>query len=192
MLNKEDDRLSVEILVTQLLEIIGEDSKRPGLKDTPHRVAKMYQEVFEGYAQSPDVILDTNFDEGHNEMVVLRDIPFYSMCEHHMVPFHGIAHVGYLPNFGKVVGLSKLIRLVECFAKRLQIQERLTTQIANSLMEHLNPLGAMVVIEAEHLCMSMRGVQKPGTITVTSAIRGAFTEKDNPARQEFLGLIGRS
>ena len=181
-----------EELFRQILVQIGEDPRRVGLVDTPRRIAKMYKEIFSGYKQSPAQILETNFDEGHNEMVILKDIPFHSMCEHHMVPFHGVAHVGYLPNFGKVVGLSKLARLVECFAKRLQIQERLTTQIAHSIMEHLNPLGAMVVIEAEHLCMSMRGVQKPGTVTVTSAIRGAFAEKDNPARQEFLELIGRS
>jgi len=183
--------MNISDAVEVMLKCIGEDPEREGLTDTPHRVQRMYQEIFAGYQMCPEDILVTDFDEGHEEMVIVKDIPFYSTCEHHIVPFHGVAHVGYIPNGGKVVGLSKIARLVECYAKRLQVQERLTTQIANALCVNLDPLGVIVVIEAEHLCMSMRGVQKPGTTTITSAIRGVFADNENPARQEFLALIGR-
>lgn len=175
-------------LIEQLISTLPEDIKREGLKDTPLRVAKMYEEIFAGYYQNADDILTTTFDENHDEMVIVTDIPFYSHCEHHMVPFFGKAHVAYIPK-GKVVGLSKIARLVDMYARRLQIQERLTQQIADTLQNKLEPLGVMVVIEAEHLCMSMRGVKKPGTKTITSAIRGVFKDNQNNARSEFLSLI---
>ena len=175
--------------VAALLGSIGEDTEREGLLDTPKRVAKMYDEIFSGYKMNPDDILQTTFnDEEHQEMVIVKEIPFYSHCEHHMVPFFGIAHVAYIPN-GGVVGISKLARLVDCYAKRLQIQERMTSSIADDIMRVLKPLGAAVLIEAEHLCMTMRGVQKPGTKTVTSAMRGVFLDDTNNARMEFLNLI---
>lgn len=175
--------------VAALLGSIGEDTEREGLLDTPKRVAKMYDEIFSGYKMNPDDILRTTFnDEAHQEMVIVKEIPFYSHCEHHMVPFFGIAHVAYIPN-GGVVGISKLARLVDCYAKRLQIQERMTSSIADDIMRVLQPLGAAVLIEAEHLCMTMRGVQKPGTKTVTSAMRGVFLDDTNNARMEFLNLI---
>lgn len=175
--------------VSDLLETIGEEPEREGLVDTPLRVAKMYDEIFSGYKMNPDDILQTTFnDEAHQEMVIVKEIPFYSHCEHHMVPFFGIAHVAYIPN-GGVVGISKLARLVDCYAKRLQIQERMTSSIADDIMRVLQPLGAAVLIEAEHLCMTMRGVQKPGTKTVTSAMRGVFLDDTNNARMEFLNLI---
>lgn len=175
--------------VAALLGSIGEDTEREGLLDTPKRVAKMYDEIFSGYKMNPDDILQTTFnDEAHQEMVIVKEIPFYSHCEHHMVPFFGIAHVAYIPN-GGVVGISKLARLVDCYAKRLQIQERMTSSIADDIMRVLQPLGAAVLIEAEHLCMTMRGVQKPGTKTVTSAMRGVFLDDTNNARMEFLNLI---
>ena len=175
--------------VAALLGSIGEDTEREGLLDTPKRVAKMYDEIFSGYKMNPDDILQTTFnDEAHREMVIVKEIPFYSHCEHHMVPFFGIAHVAYIPN-GGVVGISKLARLVDCYAKRLQIQERMTSSIADDIMRVLQPLGAAVLIEAEHLCMTMRGVQKPGTKTVTSAMRGVFLDDTNNARMEFLNLI---
>jgi GTP cyclohydrolase IA len=175
--------------VSDLLDSIGEDVTREGLLDTPKRVAKMYNEIFSGYKMNPDDILQTTFnDESHQEMVIVKEIPFYSHCEHHMVPFFGVAHVAYIPN-GGVVGISKLARLVDCYAKRLQIQERMTSSIADDIMRVLKPLGAAVLIEAEHLCMTMRGVQKPGTKTVTSAMRGVFLDDTNNARMEFLNLI---
>ena len=175
--------------VAALLGSIGEDTEREGLLDTPKRVAKMYDEIFSGYKMNPDDILQTTFnDEAHQEMVIVKEIPFYSHCEHHMVPFFGIAHIAYIPN-GGVVGISKLARLVDCYAKRLQIQERMTSSIADDIMRVLQPLGAAVLIEAEHLCMTMRGVQKPGTKTVTSAMRGVFLDDTNNARMEFLNLI---
>lgn len=175
--------------VAALLGSIGEDTEREGLLDTPKRVAKMYDEIFSGYKMNPDDILQTTFnDEAHQEMVIVKEIPFYSHCEHHMVPFFGIAHVAYIPN-GGVVGISKLARLVDCYAKRLQIQERMTSSIVDDIMRVLQPLGAAVLIEAEHLCMTMRGVQKPGTKTVTSAMRGVFLDDTNNARMEFLNLI---
>lgn len=175
--------------VRALLGSIGEDPDRPGLRDTPDRIARMYAELFEGLGQDPAAALSVMFEEGHDEMVVLRDIPFYSMCEHHLLPFHGTAAVGYLPN-GRIVGLSKLARAVEIFARRPQVQERLTAQLADCIAEVLDAKGVGVVIEAEHLCMTARGVRKPGARMVTSAMRGRFRSDVN-TRQEFLGLIGR-
>ena len=179
-----------EALVRELLRTIaGEDYTREGLEDTPKRVTKMYEEIFGGYSQDPKSILSATFeDPSHQEMVVVKDIPFYSHCEHHMVPFFGHAHIAYIPS-GRVVGLSKLARLTDCFAKRLQIQERLTSQIADAINEELSPLGVAVVIQAEHLCMAMRGVKKPGSNTVTSALRGVFRDDTNNARAEFMSLL---
>jgi GTP cyclohydrolase I len=176
-------------LATQLLlESVGENIKREGLLDTPARVAGMYEEIFAGYQIDPKSLLETTFqDEAHQEMVIVRDIPFYSHCEHHMVTFFGKVDVAYIPR-GKVVGISKIARLVDCFGKRFQIQERMTSQIADTLDEVLQPRGVAVIIEAEHLCMTMRGVQKSGAITVTSGMRGAFLEPNNDARIEFLSL----
>ncbi len=178
----------IEAAVREILLAIGEDPERSGLLDTPKRVAKAYAEVFSGIHQDPAEILGTTFDIAHQEMVLVKDIPFYSTCEHHLVPFHGSAHVGYIPGLdGRVTGLSKLARLVDLFAKRPQVQERLTTQIADALVEHLKPAGAIVVVECEHMCMSMRGVRKPGAKTVTSAVRGSLHE---PAtRAEAMSLI---
>lgn len=174
--------------VREILLAVGEDPDRSGLVDTPQRVAKAYAEVFAGIHQDPGEVLGTTFDISHQEMVLVKDIPFYSTCEHHLVPFHGSAHVGYIPAAdGRVTGLSKLARLVDIYAKRPQVQERLTSQIADSLVEHLRPRGAIVVIECEHMCMSMRGVRKPGAKTVTSAVRGSLHE---PAtRAEAMSLI---
>lgn len=175
-----------------ILEGIGEDPEREGLLETPARVARMYEEVFAGLTEDPARHFETTFDEHHEGMVLVRDIPFYSMCEHHLVPFFGKAHVAYIPAAdGRVCGLSKLARLVEAFARRPQVQERLTTQIADTLIEQLDPQGAIVVMEAEHMCMSMRGVKKPGSKTITSAVRGAF-EKSQATRAEALSLILRS
>nr|WP_082358241.1 MULTISPECIES: GTP cyclohydrolase I FolE [Arthrobacter] len=178
----------IEAAVREILLAIGEDPERSGLLETPKRVAKAYAEVFSGIHQDPAGILGTTFDIAHQEMVLVKDIPFYSTCEHHLVPFHGSAHVGYIPGAdGRVTGLSKLARLVDLFAKRPQVQERLTTQIADALVEHLKPAGAIVVVECEHMCMSMRGVRKPGAKTVTSAVRGSLHE---PAtRAEAMSLI---
>lgn len=175
-----------------ILEGIGEDPDREGLLETPARVARMYEEVFAGLTEDPARHFELTFDEHHEEMVLVRDIPFYSMCEHHLVPFFGNAHVAYIPAAdGRVCGLSKLARLVEAFARRPQVQERLTTQIADTLIEQLDPQGVIVVMEAEHMCMSMRGVKKPGSKTITSAVRGAF-EKSQATRAEALSLILRS
>jgi len=181
------DPAAVEAAVRQLLIAIGEDPTREGLEGTPGRMARMYFEIFEGLWQNPIETLSVTFEEGHDEMVILREIPFYSMCEHHLLPFHGQAHVGYLPN-GRIVGLSKLARAVEIFAKRPQVQERLTTQVAECVESVLGAKGVGVVIEAEHLCMTARGVRKPGSKMVTSAMRGLFRTDVN-TRQEFLGLI---
>ncbi|MGB0715274.1 MAG: GTP cyclohydrolase I FolE [Phycisphaerae bacterium] len=181
------DQKSVEQAVFQLLRAVGEDPDRDGLRDTPGRVARMYTELMAGLNDDPAVHLSRVFDESYDEIVLLRDIDFFSLCEHHLLPFHGKAHVAYLPS-GKVVGLSKLARTVETFARRPQVQERLTCQIADALVENLSPHGVAVVIEAEHLCMKMRGVQKPNGTMVTSALRGEF--KSNPSsRAEVLGLI---
>ena len=172
-----------------LLSALGEDPDREGLADTPRRVAEMYAELFSGLGKDPCAELTVSFDEGHQEMIIARDIPFYSMCEHHLLPFFGVAHVGYIPGpAGKVVGISKLARVVDVVAKRPQLQERMTKQIADAIYEALEPDGAGVVIEAEHLCMVMRGVRKPGTTIVTSAVRGTFRTK-SVTRSEFLSLI---
>ena len=184
------DRAKIEQGVRLLLDGMGEDPERAGLRETPSRVARMYEEIFAGIdvdaAQVVTVVEGADFDE----MIMVRDIPLYSICEHHLIPFHGHAHVAYIPNEdGRITGLSKLARLVDGYAKRPQVQERLTTQIADALMERLQPRGAFVMIEAEHLCMSMRGVRKPGTLTVTSAVRGSF--KDSPStRSEAMALLG--
>jgi len=175
--------------VRLILEGIGENLNREGLRDTPRRVAEMYEEILSGMSQDPIEVLGVTFGEDHDEMIMVKDIPLYSVCEHHLMPFIGKAHVAYIPNEdGRICGISKLARVVDVYTKRLQVQERLTMQIADALVEALNPLGVMVVVEAEHLCMSMRGVKKPGTITVTSAVRGQF-RKRTAARMEALSLI---
>jgi len=172
-----------------LLQAIGEDPDRQGLLETPRRVAEMYAELFSGIGKDPRAELSVSFDEGHQEMIIVRDIPFYSMCEHHLLPFFGVAHVGYIPSTqGKVVGISKLARAVDVVARRPQLQERMTRQIADAVYEALEPDGAGVVIEAEHLCMVMRGVRKPGSSIVTSAVRGSFRTRV-ATRNEFLALI---
>jgi GTP cyclohydrolase I len=183
------DRPRAEAAVRELLIAVGEDPDRPGLKDTPARVARAYTEIFAGLWQDPGEILATTFDEDHDELVLVRDIPMYSTCEHHLVPFHGVAHIGYIPGEdGKVTGLSKLARLVEVYARRPQVQERMTSQIADALNDVLKPRGVLVVIEAEHLCMAMRGVRKPGSQTVTSAVRGIF-RKNAATRSEAMSLV---
>ena len=183
------DRERVERAVREILSAIGEDPDRDGLLRTPARVAEMYAEIFSGLAEDPSEHLVVTFEADHDEMVLVRDIALYSACEHHLVPFHGKAHVAYIPNEdGRITGLSKLARLVDGFAKRPQVQERLTTQVADALVTALAPRGAFVMIEAEHLCMSMRGVRKPGTLTVTSAVRGLF--KDSPStRAEVMAML---
>lgn len=182
------DQARIARAVREILEAIGEDPDREGLAETPRRVARAYAEFFSGLHQDPSAILATTFAIDHEELVVVKDIPFYSTCEHHLVPFHGFAHVGYIPSLeGRVTGLSKLARLVEVFARRPQVQERLTTQIVDALMAHLQPKGAIVVIECEHMCMSMRGIRKPGAKTVTSAVRGQV--RDTATRAEAMSLI---
>jgi len=181
------DAASIRTAVEMIIKAIGEDIEREGLRETPRRIAEMYLELFSGIGEDPIKELSVSFEEDHQEMVILRDIPFYSMCEHHFLPFHGVAHVGYIPS-GRVVGISKVARVVEILARRPQLQERLTSQIADALMEGLKPQGVAVVIEAEHLCMTMRGVKKPGSIVVTSANRGIFRERE-VTRAEFLSLI---
>jgi GTP cyclohydrolase I len=182
------DRPRIEAAVREILLAIGEDPDRGGLQDTPKRVAKAYAEVFAGLHQDPGSVLATTFDIGHDEMVLVRDIELWSMCEHHLVPFTGVAHVGYIPDEnGKITGLSKLARLVDVFAKRPQVQERLTTQIVEALVTFLKPRGAIVVVECEHMCMSMRGIRKPGAKTVTSAVRGQL--HDPATRAEAMSLI---
>ena len=182
------DHEGVRKAIRDLLIAVGEDPDREGLRDTPDRVARSYQEVFGGLRMRAEDVLTTTFDLGHDEMVLIRDIEMYSTCEHHLVPFHGKAHIGYIPNpSGRITGLSKLARLVDVYAKRPQVQERLTTQVADAIMRILDPRGAIVVIEAEHLCMSMRGVSKPGAKTVTSAVRGAFLKP--ASRAEAMSLI---
>lgn len=184
----EIDRGRIEKAIREIIEAIGEDPLREGLVETPERVARFYEEVFGGVHIDPGEVIDAFFGEEHyQEIVMVREIPFYSMCEHHFVPFHGQAHVAYMPQ-GRVTGLSKLARLVEGFARRPQMQERLTAQVADCLNDRLDPLGVLVVIEAEHLCMSMRGVRKPGAVTVTSAVRGIM--ESNPAtRSEAMSLL---
>jgi GTP cyclohydrolase IA len=182
------DHDRAEAAVRELLLAVGEDPDRDGLRDTPARVARSYAEVFGGLRQSPEEVLSTTFDLGHDELVLVKDIEVYSTCEHHLVPFHGVAHVGYVPNAdGRITGLSKLARLVDVYAKRPQVQERLTGQVADAMMRILQPRGVMVVIECEHLCMSMRGIRKPGARTVTSAVRGVFN--DTATRAEALTYL---
>ncbi|WP_019201054.1 GTP cyclohydrolase I FolE [Tsukamurella sp. 1534] len=177
--------------VRELLVAVGEDPQRSGLQDTPERVARAFAEMFAGLHTDPDAVLDTTFEENHDELVLVKDIPMYSTCEHHLVSFHGVAHVGYLPGeSGRVTGLSKLARVVDLYAKRPQVQERLTAQIADAVVRKLDPRGVIVVIEAEHLCMAMRGIRKPGASTTTSAVRGAFKESAT-SRAEALELILR-
>ena len=174
--------------VRELLIAIGEDPEREGLKQTPERVARAYAELTAGLRMMPSDVLTTTFDLGHDEMVLVRDIELWSMCEHHLVPFTGVAHVGYIPaDSGKITGLSKLARLVDLYAKRPQVQERLTTQIADAMVEHLDVQGVIVVVQAEHLCMSMRGVRKPGSRTITSAVRGQL--RDPATRAEAMSLV---
>ncbi|GAA0347545.1 GTP cyclohydrolase I FolE [Bacillus carboniphilus] len=185
---KETNVRQIEEAVRLILEAIGEDPNREGLLDTPKRVAKMYSEVFSGLEDDPKTYFETIFSEDHEELVLVKDIPFYSMCEHHLVPFFGHAHVAYLPKGGKVTGLSKLARAVEAVAKRPQLQERLTATVADSIVESLEPHGVMVVVEGEHMCMTMRGVKKPGAKTVTMAVRGVF-EEDHTKRAEVLSFI---
>jgi GTP cyclohydrolase I len=183
------DLARIEKAVREILIAIGEDPDRDGLQRTPARVARAYAETFAGLGQDPVEALSTTFDEGHEEMVLVKDIAMYSTCEHHLVPFHGVAHVGYIPGYdGRVTGLSKLARLVEVYARRPQVQERMTRQIADSLYEVLKPRGVIVVIEAEHLCMAMRGIRKPGATTVTSAVRGSFRGNAS-TRSEAMSLI---
>jgi GTP cyclohydrolase I len=177
--------------VRELLLAIGEDPERDGLRDTPDRVARSYAEIFRGLREGPDDVLSTTFDLGHDELVLVKDIEVYSTCEHHLVPFHGVAHVGYIPNTeGRITGLSKIARLVDVYAKRPQVQERLTTQVADAMVRVLEPRGVIVVIECEHLCMSMRGVRKPGARTVTSAVRGVLHEA--ATRAEVMSLISKA
>lgn len=184
----EFDEKRAENAVRELLIAVGEDPDREGLRETPGRVARSYREIFAGLWQRPEDVLTTTFDIGHDEMVLVKDIEVQSSCEHHLVPFHGVAHVGYIPSAeGKITGLSKLARLVDVFARRPQVQERMTTQIADSLMKILEPRGVIVVVECEHMCMSMRGVRKPGAKTITSAVRGQL--RDQVTRNEAMSLI---
>ncbi|MFD5661851.1 MULTISPECIES: GTP cyclohydrolase I FolE [Streptomyces] len=184
----EFDEKRAENAVRELLIAVGEDPDREGLQETPARVARAYKELLAGLRQEPEDVLTTTFDLGHDEMVLVKDIEIVSLCEHHMLPFHGVAHVGYIPaESGKITGLSKLARLVEVFARRLQVQERLTTQVADSLMRILEARGVIVVIEAEHMCMSVRGIRKPGAKTTTSAVRGQL--RDSTSRAEAMSLI---
>ncbi len=182
------DKEKIQAAVRMILEAVGEDPDREGLLETPERVARMYQEIFSGLGEDPADQLMTFFNEEHSEVVIVKDIPFYSMCEHHLVPFFGKAHVAYIPNGKKITGLSKLARLVEVTARRPQLQERLTATIADSLMERLQAQGVAVKLEAEHLCMAMRGVNKPGTMTITTAVRGVYTE-DTARRQEVFAMF---
>ncbi len=181
------DKAKIEQAVTSIIEALGEDPKREGLAGTPRRIAEMYTEVFDGTHRDPREELQVGFEEEHHEMVIFKDIPFYSMCEHHFLPFYGVVHIGYIPS-GRVVGASKMGRVVEILAKRPQLQERLTTLIADTIIEALQPQGVAVVVQAEHLCMTMRGIKKPGSNIVTSATRGLF--RRSPAtRSEFLSLV---
>ena len=184
----EYDGARAESAVRELLIAVGENPEREGLRDTPARVARAYAETFAGLRQRPEDVMSTTFDLGHDELVLVKDIEVYSTCEHHLVPFHGVAHVGYIPGLdGRITGLSKIARLVDVFAKRPQVQERLTTQVADALTEILQPRGVIVVIECEHLCMSMRGVRKPGARTITSAVRGQLL--NSASRAEAMSLI---
>lgn len=183
------DRVKIESAVRDILEAIGEDPDREGLQQTPRRIAKMYEEIFGGLAEDPGKHLEVFFrEEQHSEIVLVKDIPFYSMCEHHFAPFFGKAHVGYIPKNGRLTGLSKLARVVETVARRPQLQERITSTVADTMVEKLEPYGVIVVIEAEHMCMTMRGVKKAGSKTITSAVRGIF-ERDAKSRSEAMALI---
>jgi GTP cyclohydrolase I len=182
------NKSKIKKAVYDILEAIGENPKRKDLLETPQRVADMYEEIFSGIRQDAKSELEVTLEQKHNEIVLLKGIPLYSVCEHHLLPFIGKAHVAYMPKGGRVTGLSKIARVVDVLSKRLQVQERLTTEIAEVIMSKLKPLGVMVVLEAEHLCMSMRGVKKPGTMTVTSAVRGIFKENQK-TRSETLSLI---
>jgi len=183
------DQDKIKLAAASIIEAIGEDPDKESTKDTPQRIAEMYAELFSGLDADPKTELIVGFEEGHRELVILRDIPFYSMCEHHLLPFYGVVHVGYIPGAdGKVVGISKLARVVEIFARRPQLQERMTRQIADTIFEALQPDGVAVIIRAEHLCMIMRGIKKPGTNVITSAVRGTFRSKA-VTRSEFLSLI---
>jgi len=182
------NKKKIEKAVKEILEAIGEDPKRKDLLETPRRVAEMYEEIFSGINQDAKTELEVILDQKHDEIVLLKNISLYSVCEHHLIPFIGKAHIAYIPHEGRVTGLSKLVRVVDVLAKRPQVQERLTAQIAEIIMSKLKPKGCMVVIEAEHLCMSMRGVRKPGTLTVTSAVRGIF-QKNEKTRAETLALM---
>ena len=183
------DAERAEAAVRELLIAVGEDPDREGLRDTPARVTRAYREVFSGLYTDPAEVLSKTFNEDHRELVLVRDIPIYSTCEHHLVPFHGVAHIGYIPGkSGAVTGLSKLARLVDLYAKRPQVQERLTSQVADALVDRLDPSGVLVVIECEHLCMAMRGIRKPGSVTTTSAVRGIM-RSNAASRAEALGLL---
>ena len=183
------DEAEIRAAVTSIIKAIGDDPKREGLADTPRRVAEMYAELFMGLDMNPTEELTVGFEEGHREMVILKDIPFYSMCEHHLLPFYGVAHIGYIPNAkGRVVGASKLARVVEIVSKRPQIQERMTTEIADVIVDGIEPDGVGVIVQAEHLCMIMRGIKKPGSTIITSAIRGTFRSRTE-TRSEFFTLL---
>jgi GTP cyclohydrolase I len=182
------DKKKIEKAVRDILEAIGENPRRKDLLYTPKRVAEMYEEIFSGVRQHPEEELEVVLDQKHHEIILLKDIPLYSLCEHHLLPFLGKAHIAYIPKNGRVTGLSKLARVVDILSRRPQVQERLTTQIAEIIMSKLKPMGVMVVLQAEHLCMSMRGVKKPGTLTVTSAVRGVFKENQK-TRSEVLALM---
>lgn len=191
MANQKKSQVDIDKIqeaVKMILEAVGEDPSREGLLDTPTRVAKMYAEMFEGLHKDPKDYFETVFHEGHNEVVLVKDIPFYSMCEHHLVPFYGKAHVAYIPQDGVVAGLSKLARTVETIARRPQLQERITDSVASTIMEMLKPQGVYVVIEAEHMCMTMRGIKKPGAKTITSVAKGIY-ENDSVKRNEILSFI---
>lgn len=183
------DEAEIRQAITNIIKAIGENPRREGLTDTPKRVAEMYAELFQGLGQDPKEELEVGFEEGHREMVIVRDIPFYSMCEHHLLPFYGVAHIGYLPNAdGRVVGASKLARVVEIVSKRPQIQERMTTQVADAIVDGINPDGVGVIVQAEHMCMIMRGIKKPGSTILTSALRGSFRNRPE-TRAEFFALL---
>ncbi len=184
------DQDRIKRAVKEIILAVGEDISRPGLEDTPDRIAEMYAELFSGLGKDPAEELSTSFEEGHREMVILKDIPFYSLCEHHFLPFFGAAHVGYIPS-GRILGLSKVARALEVLARRPQVQERLTTQLADAMMKVVSPVGVAVVVEAEHLCMTMRGGKKPGSNIMTSAMRGSF-EEDSSLRNEFFSILQRS
>jgi GTP cyclohydrolase IA len=181
-----------EAAVRELLIAVGEDPDREGLRDTPGRVARAYQEIFAGLRVDPEAVLSTTFDENHDELVLVKDIPLYSVCEHHLVPWHGTAAVGYIPGEdGRITGLSKLARLVDLYGRRPQVQERLTSQVADAVQRALDPRGVIVVVQAEHLCMAMRGIKKPGALTVTSAVRGIFRDEQRSRAEALTLIMGR-